>query len=54
MKRGDLVKVAMTSDFGKPRPSVVIQANRFEHTGTVTMLRLSGTLLDAPLIRLTV
>jgi mRNA interferase MazF len=54
MTRGDLVTVAMTGDFGKPRPTVVIQADQFEHTDTVTMLLLSGTLVDAPLIRLTV
>jgi mRNA interferase MazF len=54
MKRGDLVTVAMTGDFGKPRPAVVIQADQFGHTGTVTVLLLSGTLVDAPLIRLTV
>jgi mRNA interferase MazF len=55
MKRGDLVTVAMNgSVFGKPRPALVIQADQFEHTGTVTVLLLSGTLVDAPLIRLTV
>jgi mRNA interferase MazF len=54
MKRGDIVTVAMPGDFAKPRPALVIQANQFEHTGTVTVLLLSGTLVDAPLIRLTV
>jgi len=54
MKRGELVTVAMPGDFAKPRPALVIQANQFEHTGTVTVLLLSGTLVDAPLIRLTV
>ena len=54
MKRGDLVPVAMSGDFGKPRPALVIQSNRFEDTGTVTVLLVSGTLVDAPLIRLTV
>lgn len=54
MKRGHLVSVAMSGDFGKPRPALVIQSDRFEETGTVTVLLISGTLLDAPLIRLTV
>ncbi len=54
MRRGELVTVAMPGDFGKPRPALVIQANQFEHTGTVTVLLVSGTLVDAPLIRLTV
>lgn len=54
MRRGELVTVAMPGDFGKPRPALVIQADQFEHTGTVTVLLVSGTLVDAPLIRLTV
>lgn len=54
MKRGDLVTVAMPGDFGKPRPVLVIQADQFAETGTVTVVLLSGTLVDAPLIRLTV
>lgn len=54
MKRGDLVTVAMPGDFGRPRPVLVIQADQFAGTGTVTVVLLSGTLVDAPLIRLTV
>lgn len=54
MRRGDLVTVAMPGDFGKPRPALIIQADQFEDTGTVTVLLLSGTLVDAPLIRPTV
>ncbi len=46
--------VAIPGDFGKPRPALVIQSDLFDHTGTVTVLLLSGTLADAPLIRLTV
>lgn len=51
MKRGDLVTIAMSGDFGKPRPALVIQSDQFDHTGTVTVLLVSGTLVDAPLIR---
>lgn len=54
MRRGDLVTVAMPGDFGKPRPALIIQADQFEDTGTVTVLLVSGTLVDAPLIRPTV
>ena len=54
MRRGDFVTVAMPGDFGKPRPALVIQSDQFEHTDTVTVLLLSGTLVDAPLIRPTV
>ena len=46
--------VAMTGDFGKPRPALIIQADMFDLTGTVTVLLLSTMLTDAPLIRLTV
>jgi len=44
----------MPGDFGKPRPALVIQSDLFEMTATVTVLLLSSTLADAPLIRLTV
>lgn len=54
MKRGDLVTVAVSGDFGKPRPALVIQSDHFEATATVTVLLISGTLVDAPLIRLNV
>lgn len=54
MKRGDLVTVAISGDFGKPRPALIIQSDRFDEAGTVTVLLISGTLQEAPLIRLTV
>ena len=54
MIRGDLVTVALPGDFGKPRPALVIQSDAFAETGTVTVLPLTGTLIDAPLFRPTV
>ena len=51
MRRSDLVTVAMPGDFGKPRPALIIQADAFAETGTVTVLLISSTLIDAPLIR---
>ena len=54
MRRGDLVTVAAAGDVGKPRPALVIQADLFEETGTVVVLLLSTTEVDAPLIRLPV
>lgn len=54
MRRGDLVTVAISGDFGKPRPALIVQSDRFDVTATVTVLLLSGTLVDAPLIRLTI
>ena len=54
MKRGDIVTIALPGDFGKPRPAVIIQSDQFDQTGTVTVLLVSGTLVDAPLIRTTI
>jgi hypothetical protein len=33
MRRGDLVTVAAPGDFGKPRPALVIQSDRFRRIG---------------------
>ena len=54
MTRGDLVTIALPGDFAKPRPALVIQSDRFDEAGTVTLLLLSSTLVDAPLIRIMV
>ena len=52
MKRGDLVAVALSGDFGKPRPALIIQADQFSSGSTMTVVLITGTLVDAPLIRL--
>jgi mRNA interferase MazF len=54
MNRGDFVTVAAQGDFGKPRPALVIQADAFASHSTVTVLLLSSTLVDAPLLRLNI
>ena len=54
MKRGDLVTIALQGDFNKPRPALVIQSDQFDQTDTVTVLLVSGTPVDAPLIRTTI
>ena len=54
MRRGELVTVALQGDHGKPRPALVIQFDQFPDTATVTVLLITSTLVDAPLIRLTV
>ena len=53
-RRGDLLTVAIRGDFGKPRPALVVQSDQFSEQATVTVLLLSGTLVDAPLFRITV
>ena len=54
MTRGDLVTVAMSGDFGKPRPALVIQSDSFRETGTVTVLLITSTAIEAPLLRVLV
>ena len=54
MQRGDFVTIALSGDFGKPRPALIVQADRFEDTATVTVPLVSGTLVEAPLLRVTV
>jgi mRNA interferase MazF len=54
VKRGDLITIAVQGDFGKPRPALVIQADQFgEHT-SATVLPITGTLVSAPLLRITI
>ena len=54
MQRGDLVAVAIQGDFGKPRPALVIQSPLFGNHTSVTVLLTTITLVDAPLLRVTV
>lgn len=53
MRRGDLVTVALHGDQGKPLPALVAQADRFVELGSVSA-PITGTLIDAPLLRVTV
>jgi len=54
VKRGDLVTVSLQGEQGKPRPALVVQADRFADLAGVTVLPITGTLLDAPLLRIEV
>ena len=55
MRRGDLLTVALHGEHGKPRPALVIQSDMFAQlTSTVTILLLTSTALDVPLIRVPV
>lgn len=54
MRRGDLVTVALHGDQGKPRPALVVQADHFADLGSVTILPVTGALIDAPLLRVSV
>ncbi len=55
LKRGDVVVVAMSGDYGKPRPALVVQADLFNQThASVTLVPVTSTIIDAPLFRITV
>ena len=53
MIRGDLVAVSLQGDYRKPRPALVIQADLFSEVPSRTVLPLTSSLVDAPLIRIT-
>ena len=54
MKRGEVVLVALSGDYGKPRPALIVQSDLFNEThASVTIVPVTSTLLDAPLFRLT-
>lgn len=54
MKRGDLVTVAVSGDYGKPRPALVVQADAYAEHPSLTVLPLTSELQDAPVLRVTV
>ena len=54
MKRGDLVTVAVSGDYGKPRPALVVQADAFDLHPSVIVLPLTSEIHDAPLFRVPV
>ena len=51
MKRGDVVTVALSGDFGKPRPAVVVQSDLFTDHPSVTLLPVTSELRRLPLFR---
>jgi mRNA interferase MazF len=44
----------MQGDFGKPRLTLVMQSDHFNEHATVTVLPVSSTIINAPLLRVTV
>ncbi len=52
MKRGELWTVAGGVYASKPRPAVIVQDDVFELTDSVTVVPLTTTLTDAPLLRM--
>jgi mRNA interferase MazF len=54
LKRGDIVTVAVSGDYGKPRPALVIQSDILEATDSVLVCLITTTIRDAPLYRVTI
>ena len=55
MRRGDVVTVAATGDYGKPRPAVIVQTDAFpESHGSVIVCQMTSDLVDAPDFRVTI
>jgi len=55
MRRGDIVTVAATGDYGKPRPAVIVQTDALpaKHASVVVCQMTSDT-RDAPDFRVTI
>lgn len=54
MRRGDLVTVAASGDYGKPRPAVIVQTDAFPAThASVVVCQVTSALTDAPDFRVT-
>ena len=52
MRRGDLVTVALSGDYDKPRPALVIQSDFLSETDSVLVCLLTTVVRAAPLYRL--
>jgi len=54
VRRGDLVTVVTSGDYGKPRPALIVQTNAYAEHPSITVLPLTSELHDMPLLRITV
>jgi mRNA interferase MazF len=55
MKRGDLLIVAVSGDYGKPRPAVVVQTDLVNDThASIVVCPVTSHLQEAELLRLTI
>ena len=54
MKRGELWTVAGGVSASKPSPAVIVQDDVFDATASVTVVPLTTSLTDAPLLRIRV
>lgn len=54
MRRCEIWTVAGGVDASKPRPALIVQDDRYDATASVTVLPLTTTPVDAPLLRIAV
>jgi mRNA interferase MazF len=55
MRRGDVVIVAASGDYGKPRPAVIVQTDAFPEThASVVICQLTSEIVEAPDFRITI
>lgn len=54
MRRGDVVTVAASGDYGKPRPAAIVQTDAFPAThASVVVCQITSELTDTPDFRVT-
>jgi mRNA interferase MazF len=52
--RGDIVVVALSGDYGKPRPALVVQSDAFNPThSSIVVCPITSHLIEASLFRIT-
>ena len=55
LRRGDLITVAISGDYGKPRPALVIQSNSFLPHESIVVALITSQIRDfVPIVRITV
>lgn len=54
MTRGDVVIVVMKGDYGKPRPALIVQADRYRGHSSITVALMTSTLTEIDDVRLTI
>jgi len=55
MRRGDVVTVAASGDYAKPRPAVIIQTDALPGShASVVVCQMTSDLADAPDVRITI
>jgi len=55
LKRGEIWTIAGGKDYaGKPRPAVIVQDDRFDATGSITICVFTSDKTEAPLFRIVI